>query len=174
MSLAEENRVLAGACRKLVDKVEEVEGELVAVQGKNEWLEEELDRADEDLNECLEQQRLELREQCNVEMVEGNMARGELLLTLSMLEEQLDYFRERCSEEGADGETYTEGDYLSLEEERNELAFKVSILTERLEETKAELVARYEASTIPITDGVMQRRSQWREQWPMRKRRNTN
>ena len=51
---------------------------------------------------------------------------------------------------------YTKGGYLSLEEERNELAFKVSILTvlttERLEETKAELVARYEASTTPITD----------------------
>ena len=39
-----------------------------------------------------------------------------------------------------------------MEGERNGLAFKVSILTERLEETKAELVARYEASAIPTAD----------------------
>ena len=170
--LAEENRVLAGACHKLVNQMDEMERELVAarrqvevitlqdagamdlaeefsqlednsvwLKSKNGWLEGELDRAQQDLDECLEQQERELTEQHNAAMADESVAYEDLLMQMSDMEDQIRYFRGRCSGEmveGAAGE-YTEEDYLALEGEKNGLAFQVGILNQRLEETRAEL-----------------------------------
>ena len=182
--LAEENKVLAGACHKLVNQMDEMERELIAarrqvevinlqdagamdlaeefsqledsnvwLKSKNEWLEGELDRAHQDLDECLEEQERELTEQHNSKLAEESVACEDLLLRISELEDQVTNYKDRCSGEmegGAAGE-YTEGDYLALEGERTLLAFRVDILTQRLEESNAELVARYEATATPMS-----------------------
>ena len=124
------DKALARANFKLLKKMEEMESDMIAVQRKNEWLEGELDRAGEDLDECLEQQERELTERHNAEMADESLAREGLLMQISDLEDQVQYFRGRCSVgmvEGAAGE-YTEEDYLALEAEKSGLAFQVSIL----------------------------------------------
>ena len=61
---------------------------------------------------------------------EESVAREGLLMQISNLGDQVQYFRDRSSGEmveGAAGE-YTEEDYLALEAEKSGLAFQVSIL----------------------------------------------
>ena len=152
--LAEENKALAGASFKLMRKMEEMESELITVQRKNEWLEGELDRADQELEECLEQQRMDLEEEHNVAIAEESLECDELRMSMQNLEEQLDSLRSsRGKEEGAAGESpvYTEEDYMCLEGEKSELAFTVGILTQRLEEARAELAEQYNASAVPMS-----------------------
>ena len=83
----------------LAEEFSQLEDSNVWLKSKNDWLEGELDRAQQDLDECLEQQERELTKQHNATMADESVAHEDLLMQMSDMEDQIQYFRGRCSGE---------------------------------------------------------------------------
>ena len=109
------------------------------------------------MDECLQQQERELQEQHYVEMADESMAREELLVTISDLEDRLLYSAERkqgaqvsvstqCDSRKMEKEvarwahpSYMEVQYMALEEENKVLEETIQMMSQILREVEDEL-----------------------------------